>query len=200
MPHRLTTLLLLAGLLVVPADAAGPSPMLAIQQPEPPVAVCVVTPRVEPVEDADALGIVPVSRPRLIVVEPLLELRIARPGAATWILTGTREQPIRTPLDWPTSPIGPGELILLQLRPSEAPAEAFAHVHLVGASETRMATTERLIRQLARQASDWLAAIESALQAGDVPVAWSLLFAPEAPADPELEDLQVEVIRRGCGG
>jgi hypothetical protein len=198
MPSRLMTLLLLAGLVTVPASAADPQ--LAIQQPEPPVAVCVVTPRVEPVEEADALGIVPVSRPRLIVVEPLLEMRIARPGATTWSLTGTRDQPIRTPLDWPTSPIGPGELILLQLRPSEAPADAFAHVHLVGASASRMAATQQLIRQLDRQGSTWLASIEAALQAGDVPVAWSLLFAPEAPPDRDLEALQEEVIRRGCGG
>ena len=207
--HRPLSSLLLAGLLTVPTSllarslppgaASGGPPRQALQYPEAPVAVCVVTPRVEPVEAADALGLVPVPRPRLIVVEPLLELRIQRAGSPPWTLTGTVEEPIPIPLDWPTSPIAPEEVILLQLRPREAPAEAFAHVYLVGASASRMAATQALVQRLPPQGSFWLDAIETALTAGDVPVAWALLFSPQAPLDSDLQALQQEVIRRGCG-
>ena len=194
MHSRLITGLVLVGLAATPSSRA-------LQQPELPVAVCVVAPRVEPVEMADALGVVPVSRPRLVLVEPLLELRIERPRADTWRLVGSPDQPIRTPLDWPTTPILPGEPVLLQLRPEDASAEAFAHVYLVGASASRMAESQRLIGQLSAegQAADWLGAIDSALREGDVPLAWALLFAPQLPDDDQLGALQQEVIRRGCG-
>jgi hypothetical protein len=190
---RLVNMLVLAGLVATPASNA-------IQQPQLPVAVCVVAPRVEPVEDADALGIVPVARPRLVLVEPLLELRIARSRTATWRLVGSPGEPILTPLDWPTAPILPGELVLLQLRPQDAPADAFAHVHLVGAAAGRMESARRLIEGLPASGPAWISAIDTALRAGDVPLAWSLLFAPQAPADADLEALQDEVVRRGCGG
>jgi hypothetical protein len=190
---RLVNLLVLALLAATPASNA-------IQQPQLPVAVCVVAPRVEPVEEADALGVVPVGRPRLVVVEPLLELRIARARAATWRLAGSAAEPIRTPLDWPTAPILPGELVLLQLRPQDAPSDAFAHVHLVGAAAERMESAGRLIEGLQSTGAAWIGAIDTALRQGDVPLAWSLLFAPQAPDDADLQALREEVVLRGCGG
>lgn len=194
MHSRLMTGVVLVGLAATPSSRA-------LQQPEQPVAVCVVAPRVEPVEMADALGVVPVSRPRLVVVEPLLELRIERPRAQTWRLLGSRDQPIATPLDWPTTPIRPDEPVLLQLRPRDASEGAFAHVHLVGASADRMARSQRLIDQLSRGGpdADWLGTIDRALQDGDVALAWALLFAPQIPDDGQLRGLQQEVIQRGCG-
>ena len=179
---------------LLPAGAA------AIQQSDRNVAVCVVAPRVEPVEEADALGVVPTPRPRLVVVEPLLEIRIQRQGHPTWQRQGSRDQPILTPLDWPAAPIQPGELVLLQLRPLEAAAESFAHVQLAGASSGRMASTAALIRSLGQRGEAWLAAFEQALDRGDVPLAWALLFHPNTPATAELISLQQEVIRRGCSG
>lgn len=179
---------------LLPAGAA------AIQQGERSVAVCVVAPRVEPVEEADALGVVPTGRPRLVVVEPLLEIRIQRPGHPIWQHTGSRDQPILTPLDWPAAPIQAGELVLLQLRPLEAAADAFAHVQLAGASSGRMENTAALIRSLGKRGDAWLAAFEQALDRGDVPLAWTLLFHPNTPTTAELISLQQEVIRRGCSG
>jgi hypothetical protein len=179
---------------LLPAGAA------AIQQGDRSVAVCVVAPRVEPVEEADALGVVPTGRPRLVVVEPLLEIRIQRQGHPTWQRAGTRQQPILTPLDWPVTPIQPGELVLLQLRPVDAAAESFAHVQLAGASRRRMESTTALIRSLGQRGEAWLAAFEQALNVGDVPLAWALLFHPRTPATAELISLQQEVIRRGCSG
>lgn len=181
--------------LLAPAQAAlGPQPLA----PTASAAVCVIAPRVEPFADIDALGMVPTPRPRLVVVEPLLELRIQRPGQPIWERRGTLARPILTPLDWPTAPLAPGELVLLQLRPTDAEAGAYAHVQLAGASAARMESTRRLLASLGRDGAAWLAAFEAALDAGDVPLAWTLLFARESPPSAELTALRQEVVRRGC--
>lgn len=170
----------------------------AIHQQAAAVAVCVVAPRVEAVSGIDALGVVPLPSPRLVIVEPLLELRIERQGKPTWQRRGSLDQPLSTPIDWPMSPIQPEELVLLQLRPRDAPADSFAHVHLAGASRQRMEAAEQLVEALGRSAAAWLRAFEAALDSGDVPLAWALLFHPEIPKAAELTALQEEVIRRGC--
>ncbi len=175
------------------------TPAWALQQPEDPVAVCVVAPRVEPVAEGDALGVVPAPSPQLVVLEPLRELRIEREGRAVWQRLAPVGQPLRSPLPWPIAPIQPGEVLLLRLRPEQAPEGAFAHVRLVGASAERMASTAALIRSLGQKPLAWLAAIEQALEANDVPLAWTLLFSPQLPVDAELTALRDEVVRRGCG-
>ena len=192
-PGRWLLLLTLVSLPSRPVSARA-----VIDQPAAAVAVCVVAPRVEAVNGIDALGVVPLPSPRLVIVEPLLELRIERQGKSIWQRRGSLDQPLSTPIDWPTSPIQPGELLLLQLRPLDAPAESFAHVHLAGASRQRMETTERLVHALGRSAAAWLRAFEAALDSGDVPLAWALLFHPAVPEAEELTALQQEVIRRGC--
>lgn len=176
-----------------------PSPVRALQRPADPVAVCVVAPRVEPVAEGDAVGFVPTPTPQLVVVEPLLELRIERQGRLVWRQSAAAGQALRMPLAWPLEPIGPGEVLLLRLRPEQAAEGAFAHVQLVGASAERMASTAALIRSLGQRPLAWLAAIEAALEAEDVPLAWTLLFAPQLPDAPDLTALRAEVVRRGCG-
>jgi hypothetical protein len=185
------TLLTLTLLPLLPASAALPPQDL-------PAAVCVISPRVEPVEEVDAFGVVPTGTPMLVVMEPLLELRIQRQGQPDWMLRGSHRKPILTPLDWPTTPIAPGEFVQLQMRPSDAAPTAFAHVQLAGASGQRMQATGQLVASLGRHAPAWLEAFEQALAFGDVPLAWTLLFHPKAPADAQLDDLRREVIRRGC--
>lgn len=164
-----------------------------------PVAVCVISPRVEPVEAVDGFGVVPTPRPRLVVLEPLLELRILRAGQPVWQRSGSATRPILTPLDWPTTPIAPGEFVLLQLRPRGAEAGAFAHVQLAGGSAQRMQATDALLARLGQNAEAWLEAFDRALEFGDVPLAWTLLFHPKAPRSAELDGLRTEVLRRGCG-
>ncbi|MEX0588180.1 MAG: hypothetical protein WD136_02890, partial [Cyanobium sp.] len=61
------------------------------------------------------------------------------------------------------------------------------------------ASTEALIRSLGQRPLAWLAAIEAALEADDVALAWALLFAPQLPEAPDLTELRAEVVRRGCG-
>ena len=77
--HLRPALLLILGLGWLLANSAQ-----ALQRPVDPVAVCVVTPRVEPVTEGDAIGLVPTPMPLLAVVEPLLELRIERQGLLVW--------------------------------------------------------------------------------------------------------------------
>jgi hypothetical protein len=191
--RSLTLALLLA---LLPA-----APLQALQGPslEPGVAVCVLAPRVEPVQDADGAGVVPVPRPSLLVIEPLQEVRIERAGQPRWIRRALRGSALPMPLAWTAPPIRSGEIVLVRLQPLQAPPEAFAHVLLVGDSPRRMAETAGLISSLGGSGPDWLAAIEAALLAGDVALAWALLFAPEAPAAPDLQALRLEVVRRGCG-
>jgi hypothetical protein len=186
------TLLTLLALPLLPASAA-------VAPQDLPVAVCVISPRVEPVEAVDGFGVVPTPTPRLVVLEPLLELRILREGQPAWQRSGSPTRPIRTPLDWPTTPIAPGEFVLLQLRPKGAAPAAFAHVQLAGGSAQRMQATAALLARLGQDAHAWLEAFDKALEFGDVPLAWTLLFHPRAPRSTDLDGLRAEVIRRGCG-
>ncbi len=171
----------------------------AMERPEQPVAVCVVAPRVEAIDQGNARGVVPVSDPQLVVVEPLQELRIERGGRLVWHRQASASRPIRGTLAWPVAPIAPGESLTLRLRPLLAPVGAFAQVELIGAAPDRMRATANLIGSLGRQPAAWIAAIDAALVANDVPLAWSLLFHAAVPRDPELDALRQEVVRRGCG-
>lgn len=163
------------------------------------VAVCVVAPRIEPLDGVDAYGIALTPEPMLVVVEPLLELQIQRQHRPPWQQRGSRSRPILTPLAWPTEPIEPDEPVLLQLRPVGAGRDAFAHVQLVGASAQRMQESVRLLETLGSNPDTWQAAFEQALEQGDVALAWTLLFDRRSPASPELDQLRRTVFERGCG-
>lgn len=163
------------------------------------VAVCVVAPRIEPLDGVDAYGIVLTPEPMLVVVEPIVELRIQRQQLPPWQRRGSRGQPILMPLAWPAEPIEPDEPVLLQLQPLGAGGDAFAHVQLVGASAERMEQTVRLLETLGRNPQTWQAAFEQALERGDVPLAWTLLFDRRSPPSPELDELRRIVFERGCG-
>lgn len=173
--------------------------LAALRSPDLPVAVCVVSPRVEAVSLGDARGEVPLPSPQLVVVEPLQEVRIERGGRQVWRQAAPAAAPLSSPLAWPLTPIAPGEEVLLRLRPRLAPAGAYAHVELVGAPAGRMDAAQALLESLADQPRAWGAAIEAALVGGDVPLAWALLFHPRLPANPDLQELRAEVIERGCG-
>jgi len=171
----------------------------AMGVPDLPVAVCVVAPRVEALSLGDARGEVPLPRPQLVVIEPLQELRILRGNRLVWQRAARGGPLIVGPLRWPVAAIAPAERVLLLLRPQLAPEGSFAHVELVGALPDRMQAAELLVRGLGDRPGAWGGAIEAALVAGDVSLAWALLFHPAIPADPELAALRTEVIRRGCG-
>ena len=164
-----------------------------------PVAVCVVAPRVDAVQQGDAIGVVPTPRPVLLVVEPLLEIRLERAGRVVWRRVANPGEVITGPMAWPGLPLAPGEVVLLRLRPEQAGPGSFAHVQLIGGSAARMAQTARLMAAMAQKPSAWLQAVDAALDQADVPLAWTLLFAPNAPLSPELQQLRNQVLQQGCG-
>jgi hypothetical protein len=164
-----------------------------------PVAVCVVAPRVEAVQQGDAIGVVPTPRPVVLVVEPLLEIRLERAGRVVWRRVANPGELITGPMAWPGLPLAPGEVVLLRLRPEQAGSGSFAHVQLIGGSAARMAQTARLMAAMAQKPAAWLQAVDAALDQGDVPLAWTLLFAPNAPLSPELQQLRNQVLQQGCG-
>ncbi|MEB3307394.1 MAG: hypothetical protein VKK98_04485 [Cyanobacteriota bacterium] len=171
----------------------------ALRGSELPAAVCVVAPRVEALSQGDARGTVPLGSPRLVVVEPLVEVRIERAGQPIWQRRANQDETFLGPMDWPVAPIAPGEQVLIGLRPQLAPEGSYAYVELRGAPMERMLEATALVRSLGERATAWGLAIEEALLKEDVPLAWALLFHPEIPSDPELDALRAEVIRRGCG-
>jgi hypothetical protein len=194
---------LLLALAVAPAVAPVlPGPIQggqATDRQADPVAVCVVAPRVEAVQQGDAIGVVPTPRPVVLVVEPLLEIRLERVGRVVWRRVATPGEVITGPMAWPGLPLAPGEVVLLRLRPQQAGPGSFAHVQLIGGSAARMAQTARLMAAMAQKPAAWLQAVDAALDQGDVPLAWTLLFAPNAPLSPELQGLRNQVLNQGCG-
>ena len=194
---------LLLALAVAPAVAPVlPGPIQggqATDRQADPVAVCVVAPRVEAVQQGDAIGVVPTPRPVLLVVEPLLEIRLERAGRVVWRRVANPGEVITGPMAWPGPPLAPGEVVLLRLRPQQAGSGSFANVQLIGGSAARMAQTARLMAALAHRPAAWLKAVDAALDQGDVPLAWTLLYAPKAPLSPELQDLRNQVLLQGCG-
>ena len=192
--------LLLAALALAPVLPGPLHGLQATQRQADPVAVCVVAPRVEAVQQGDAIGVVPTPRPVLLVVEPLLEIRIERGGRVVWRRLAKPGEVITGPMPWPDlPPLAPGEMVLLRLRPQQAEPGSFAHVQLIGGSAARMAQTARLMVALAHRPAAWLKAVDAALDKGDVPLAWTLLFAPNAALSPELQDLRNQVVQQGCG-
>jgi len=194
---------LLLALAFAPAVAPVlPSPIQggqATDRPADPVAVCVVAPRVEAVQQGDAIGVVPTLRPVVLVVEPLLEIRLERAGRVVWRRVANPGEVITGPMAWPGLPLAPGEVVLLRLRPEQAGPGSFAHVQLIGGSAARMAQTARLMAAMAQKPSAWLQAVDAALDQADVPLAWTLLFSPNAPLSPELQQLRNQVLQQGCG-
>jgi len=165
-----------------------------------PVQVCVLAPRVEPVDEGEALGLVPVAAPTVLVVEPLQLVRFeSLDGRLLWTRRAPAGRSLPTPLPWPVAPLRPGQQVLLRLQPLGADEDAFAHVRLQAADPAVMAATAALMRTLGGGVDAWMAAINRALEAGDVPLAWALLYAPQAPVSAPLQDLRQEVWRRGCG-
>lgn len=195
-PPSLPLLLALALAPVLPGPIQGGQ---ATDRPADPVAVCVVAPRVEAVQQGDAIGVVPTPRPVVLVVEPLLEIRLERAGRVVWRRVANPGEVITGPMAWPGPPLAPGEVVLLRLRPQQAGPGSFAHVQLIGGSAARMAQTARLMAALAHRPAAWLKAVDAALDQADVPLAWTLLFAPNAPLSPELQQLRNQVLQQGCG-
>lgn len=164
------------------------------------VEVCVLVPRVEALDEGEAVGELPTATPVLLVVEPLRQVRIETAnGRLLWNRLAPAGAALERPLPWPLPPLEPEQEVVLRLQPLGAADDAYAHVRLRAAPAARLTATAVLIAQLGRSGDAWLAALRTALAAGDVPLAWTLLYAPQAPATEALLDLRRELLRRGCG-
>jgi len=194
---------LVAGLLALAglgSWSAALAPARAATRQGAPVVLCVLSPRVEPIDEADAFGEVPTAFPTLLVVEPLQQVRVETgQGRLLWSRQAAAGRALALPLFWPLPPLQPGQRVLLRLQPLGAAADAFAHVRLQAAGPTRMAATATLMQTLGRRVDAWMAAINRALEDGDVPLAWALLYARQAPVAEPLQSLRRQVLQRGCG-
>jgi hypothetical protein len=177
--------------LALAADRPGPA--------EPPPDICVIAPRLEARADGSATGLLISSAPTLVVLEALAEAELRSGARILWRRQSPTGQVLPVPLPWPLPPLWGGERFTLLLRPADQPPGHVAPVQLQAAPPDQLAAHATLVRQLGSSGPAWLAAIDQQLLAGDVAAAWALLFAPEAPAHPELEDLRRQVIAQGCG-
>lgn len=178
----------------------SPLPVQARARQAEAVEVCVLVPRVESVDEGEAVGELPTATPVLLVVEPLRQVRIeSADGQLLWSRRAPAGAALERPLPWPLAPLKPDQEVVLRLQPVGAADDAYAHVRLRAGDAARLKATAALISTLGRSGDAWLAALHTALAAGDVPLAWTLLYAPQSPGSDALQELRRELLRRGCG-
>lgn len=161
--------------------------------------VCVITPRTNIDAKGQARALVPLPRPTILAAGPLNEVRIDRGDQVVWSQRASSTAAIEGPIPWPIGPIEPGERLTLLLRPRGASGGDFARIQLTGANAAEMRLNQGQVDRLGGDGGAWFKAVEAALDANRVPLAWALLFAPGAPASPDLNVLRREVLSRGCG-
>ncbi|MFM9110652.1 MAG: hypothetical protein ACKOPN_08720 [Prochlorococcaceae cyanobacterium] len=166
--------------------------------PEPEQHLCVIAPMVQANSGGVAQAVVALGNPTLFVAEPLEEVVIERQGQVLWRDNARPGEAIQGPQRWPLAPLQPGETVLLRLRPVGSGTDAMARLSLTGAPADQMRAAERLRNGLGHDPGAWRAAIERLLEAGELPLAWLLLFAVEGPSEPELDALRLQLFRRGC--
>lgn len=160
--------------------------------------VCVIAPRVEASATAPlGLGVV-MAQPTLVVSDRLQAVIVERLGQPRLQLySSSGVLPVVIP--WQGGALKAGEAVTMRLSPLDSPKGTEATLHLVAASGPVLADYRRQKQRLGTKASSWLAAIDTALDRGDAARAWALLFDPEAPPAPMLEQLRQQVIAQGCG-
>lgn len=189
--------LLITGLAL--AAAAAPLAGAPDQGPQTSEAmVCVIAPRVEASATARQGRGVVMAQPTLVVSDRLQAVIVERVGQPRLqLFSSAGVLPVVIP--WQGKALKAGEAVTLRLRPLDSPEGTEASLHLVAASGPVLADYRRQKQRLGRTASRWIAAIDTALDRGDADRAWALLFDPEAPPAPMLEQLRQQVIAQGCG-
>jgi hypothetical protein len=188
-------LLTLAALLLGLPQAALP----ALQPEAKALDVCLLT----PVAQVKASGLVravsPVATPTIFARGPFAEIRLERGGELLWSRQASATEVIEGPQAWPLAPLGPGERLVLRLRPLGSGPADFASIELIGGRADTMAREERLRRSLGHDPAAWLRAVNAALQASRPAEALALLFDNRGPTSRELNALRREVHDQACG-
>jgi len=212
--QRLTAGLLLAlcVLLAMPALAAGkPSLLQRLREligynPSQAVGgsrsgaasrVCLVTPRL--VSDSAAAGtpalaVVHLPSPTLLTAQPLNEIQLERNGRQLWRQRASSGSPISGPINWPITPLAPGEELLLRLRPLGASGGDFAEIRLRAGSSQQQQQALALLANPAQR----LEVIEAQARGGNAALASELVFAPLATPSRQLLALRQELQAAGC--
>ena len=164
-----------------------------------PMAVCLVSPVISLDGQGRATAVLPLPNPTILAAEPLNEMRILRGQQMIWQQRASSTTAIEGPIAWPVEPVQPRDELTLLLRPRRAAGGNFAAVSLQGAPAADQRRAEALVTGLGRRPMAWLEAVEQSLQQRQVALAWSLLLSPQAPRSPELDELRLELRRRGCG-
>ncbi|MCX5949413.1 MAG: hypothetical protein NTY67_14980 [Cyanobacteria bacterium] len=193
MAARLLSLaVLLAGLLPAAAVQAGPPQGKTLD-------VCLLT----PVARVEASGLVravtPAASPTIFARGPFEEIRLERGGELLWSRQASATEAIEGPQVWPLAPLGPGERLVLRLRPLGSGPADFASIELIGGRADTMAREARLRRSLGNDPAAWLRAVNAALQAARPAEALALLFDSRGPTSPKLNALRREIHDQACG-
>lgn len=191
--------LLITGLALANAPAPEPLAGAADQGAETTEAmVCVIAPRVEASASAPQGHGVVMAQPTLVVSDRLRAVIVERVGQPRLLLQSSAGVlPVVIP--WQGSALQAGEAVTLRLRPLDSSEGTEATLRLMAAASPVLADYRRQKQRLGTRASAWIAAIDMALDQGDADRAWALLFDPEAPPAPMLEQLRQQVIAQGCG-
>ena len=153
--------------------------------------VCVINPRVERQSIGDAIGLVLLGSPTLVVVNPLNEVQIERDNRLAWQKLASSSQPIIGPIPWPLAPIQADETVTLRLRPQGASGADFANITLKGAPAKTLEANSVLVKSLGTKPEVWLNSIAQQLEQSNSSLARAILFATEAPNSASLDELRL---------
>ena len=130
------------------------------------------------------------SRPRIHTSESLNEIRIERNGEMEWRSLASSSQPIRTPLNWPTQAIKPGDQITLILRGRQASAADLVRITLIGATKNKMREYQKAFQTLKFNPELLPGLIKEALDRQDPALAIALLeHSPTSKNTKHLKEL-----------
>ena len=126
--------------------------------------------------------LVGLSAPLLLAQAPLNEIRLERNEQLLWQQRASSNEAIEGPIPWPISPLRPGELLTLKLRPRGAAGGDFAVFRLQAASAANLKANQDQVVALGSDPRTWYAFLEH-LTPQQASIAAALLSSPNAPTE-----------------
>ena len=122
------------------------------------------------------------SAPLLLAQAPLNEIRLERNEQLLWQQRASSNEAIEGPIPWPISPLRPGELLTLKLRPRGAAGGDFAVFRLQAGSAANLKANQDQVVALGSDPRTWYAFLEH-LTPQQASIAAALLSSPNAPTE-----------------